>query len=1490
MNLPKIRASFAAIAAAIAYLIVPSASAAILATNNFETACDGFVADIDGEDASAITAYNADQPSTTAPYPFTGSGDAGFGSKYLKVDTGDATIFREFDAQTSSAYLDAYMQFEPTSGEISYTNVAKIVVYLDAATSNLCVISGTNEGTRTPVTNRLDTAAAGSATVVPGTWGRLTVNAIKTSSGIFSFNVLLNGKKLSAGSTDTFYSRTDSNAVSRVGFKGTGALDDLVARTSDPFGTAAKIGEETYGSLAQAGAEAVAGDTIILQNASNEDITLREVGVVFNTNGKSYSGTISGASGVGISEENGVYTSIANTASTWTGSGGDGLWEDAQNWSTKSVPTSATTVTFNEDAIVNIPYNSAVANGIVISEGYTLTLRRSGETPGTAWSTITVGAGGVSGNGTVKLVASGIKKSVSSFTINANLEFENDGTHDSFLEETVSGTFTINGTVTGVGYLQVKTSTTFNGNVTLSSNAKLHCAWTPVFNASLIAGENSTISFQDGNYRNQTFNGTVSLAAGSMLTPTSGTCPTFGNSSLLTGSGTFVLNGFDASDKIKSFIQNSDSWTGTCELKSVNISNLDFADYGNENSYVGANDLSGTFKGSGVCRIADGIKGLKLAGNGLTVGDWSTSHTYVIAADISGSGPINLNIQSNAGNPLNAPASIDKVVFTGGTSDFTGQVKFKNTSYRPCYIFANESDLESLPTPTDYGQIIVMAGKTVNVGSVWTAPGGFLINGEADTKSSSAYLSGTVLGNGTVKVAYTHSSDALRVPNFGNASANTFEITGMTGGWISNADATGMPNINATVKLSGNVTINNGYGADDETSNAMIFKRLTGSGNLSFSFSTSKSYANYTVSTINGAVNADNPYTGTITANNKARVVISVVDVDEVPLDGRRLVGIANSNRDRFVNASGTAINNNGLIDVTVGGAADTAKLYADTDGLYVAIAQVGDTYYKSLRAAADAARAADTTFTRVYAGAGETYPGWTYSDGVFTFDNKFAYNATKDVAYATLQEAITASSDGDTIALLGGNSEAAVDTTGKDFIFDENGYAFSGTLTGNGTITFAAAPSSTTWNSSLFVAEGWTGTVVLDYDPSGTPFNPNPYGTSSSYVELATGRSVSGYLNDSITTKLRVNGSVTLNNGSSSTQRGFRTVSGNGTFTFQAHDGGYGETCNYAIDNLVDWNGTITVGSSKASITNIVSGSGSVVFNVAPTPTPTIDSGYTGSVVFKVKPTPAPTIDSGYTGEIELAFNWQNVDLSAYSGDNATLVLNYNMNNGYFAENNGGATGIKGKTVINGTVSIINGWPRGSGNYWSDDRCVKFNTLEVAGSISLIYPTGTGWKNYWGYISAATLDGDSTGSITVGNNFLLKVNAVDFAAAPSGTGRLVSLALTGENDSEGYTHKGKLYGPNGVAGEAIPVTIGGVATGQKLVYATINDASGLYLAVAQYGSNYYATFQDALNARKSAGVPGDITVLDATAPLPAGYSITDGKLVRTLKPMVILF
>ena len=520
MKLVNIRAVFAVIAAVTTCIIAPSAFAAILGSNDFESSYADFVADIGGEDASAITAYDSNYPSTTAPYPFSGSNAEGFGSNYLKVDTGDATLYRTFGTRTADTYLDTFMQFEPTSGEISYTNVAKIVVYLDAATSNLCVISGTAADDRTPVTNRLTSAGL----VEPGTWGRLTIKCL--SGSVFSFQVLLNGAVLStAGNVDTFYCLQSGTTVSRLGIKGSGALDDFVARTTDPYGTAATIDGETYGSLAQAGAEAVSGKTILLGTATSEDITLSAAGVVFNTNGKSYTGHVSAASGLGWSEENGVYTASANTAATWTDATGDHAWSNADNWSSHGVPTAATTVTLPDGATIEatgkaaLPVDSLIVNGAV-------KLTCTGDLSNN-WPSIGI-KGSISGSGTLTLERFGLTSSEGDeVTVSCNIYFDGK-TSDSFLQ---SGSFVLNGSVTGTKKFQLLADTTFNGAVTLPDGAILSVGRS----------------------------GTAATA-------------TFGEGSSLSGTGTVALwsNGYHAKDyagfaSIKTKLKDS-TWTGVCEL------------------------------------------------------------------------------------------------------------------------------------------------------------------------------------------------------------------------------------------------------------------------------------------------------------------------------------------------------------------------------------------------------------------------------------------------------------------------------------------------------------------------------------------------------------------------------------------------------------------------------------------------------------------------------------------------------------------------------------------------------------------------------------------------------------------------------------------------------------------------------------------------------------------------------------------------------------
>ena len=250
MTFAKTRCHLAVTAALTACFVASSASAAMLATNDFETSFADFTTD---ETLAALVAYNGDGPSDAASHPF-----GSFGDKYLSVDTDDATIWRSFAARSADVYFDSYVKFTPMYDEFAHAADAKFVIYLDSATSNLCVISGTAAGDRTAVTNRLV-----SAPIVPNTWGRLTVNAT-ASDGVFAFQVKLNGTLLAtSGGVSTFYSLSSGTTLSEVGVGGSGALDNFAVRTTDPFGTAvATINGEGYASLEDALAEADA-DTVV---------------------------------------------------------------------------------------------------------------------------------------------------------------------------------------------------------------------------------------------------------------------------------------------------------------------------------------------------------------------------------------------------------------------------------------------------------------------------------------------------------------------------------------------------------------------------------------------------------------------------------------------------------------------------------------------------------------------------------------------------------------------------------------------------------------------------------------------------------------------------------------------------------------------------------------------------------------------------------------------------------------------------------------------------------------------------------------------------------------------------------------------------------------------------------------------------------------------------------------------------------------------------
>lgn len=1272
---------------------------------------------------------------------------------------------------------------------------------------------------------------------------------------------------------------------------------------------------------------------------TEEDIVIPSVDFVFDSNGKTITGTISGASGVGLSESAGVYTGISNTAATWTGTAGDGLWENAQNWSTKSVPTSSTTVTFNDDAIVNTPYDSAVAYGIVISEGHTLTLRRAGQTPGTAWSTITVGAGAVSGNGTIKLVAAGINKSVSSFTIGANIEFENDGSHDSFLGETVSGSFVINGTVTGTGYFQVKTSTTFNGNVTIPGGSLIKVnSWT--------------------------YN--------------------LGNNASLYGAGTLKFDAVAPSTSMKTALQDKDKWTGVCEIYNKSINDINANNYGNVNSTVRYNGVTGYSAFSTGNTLAVGnVKCIDIGANGLTYNNGFSSNNfgYTYACALTGTGTITFGSTYGGSGTY---------TFTGDASAFAGTISYGSIAAdKKAAIVFNSTDNAS-PT-VGKGQLGVAAGTTLGLaGFTGTVVGSGTIALTIPDPNSSVRPTFDSSWTGTVILPSKQGSMTVNLAWWG-VTGSKIKVMGFQGSGTGNSVKIGTDAVAATVELAGNVRLQNG---DDDTTYTIA--ALTGTGAFNTTLTGTPGSTTNMRSTYSFTKLTD--YTGTISTVTPdagegktwwTKVAIGTVNVSSLDL----------TSSSPIVKLGGTH-NLVSIPTLTVNDVATSHELYQAADGnLYVKVASVTvndvTTYYPTLQEAANAAIMAGGTtikFTRIDSEAATSLAGWTYEDGVFTLIR--AYNATTGTEYATLASAVAAASTGDTIKLMFLNTEAAVDTTDKDFIFDENGCAFGGTWTGSGRIVLKSAPSTTTWSSAKFVTEGWTGTVTLDWgvvENRSTNGNVtalvNKYGTANSTVEIGKNSRTEGncYFDGDPTPKLKVSGYLYINDGASGTKRNIGNVCGDGVFVF----GDKANTVNYGITNLNDWNGILTNKSAKVTVGTVTRGNGTIYCTNKPTAAPTFTDtegnrwtgrfivgwnqtssgefaansyGISGSIVeipegitilghipssggatLTVNPTinvaGSLTIDNGYSnanttfskitgsGNFEISFLYQNyfvdtmenwnghflcstgyskiINLVSGSGEvkfnraptalpttigadwSGSFVMNWTPSYDSTPKNTAWVLdnyGVSGSTVVI-AQAIEHGYLKDKSsptapsiapavylkaNLTVDNGFYNATTTfsQLGADEGVVFKTRSSGD---GTPYAVTLLKDFAGSFNLLYGSRLTIDTIERNALPSAGDLVVS--ATAQTDTST---------PASFNVASTKIRVGGVDTVVPLAYSTsvAVDESGLYKAVAQINTTYYATMQEAITVAGDSNL-ASITVLDGSAALPDGYYKNNGVVTK---------
>lgn len=217
----------------------------------------------------------------------------------------------------------------------------------------------------------------------------------------------------------------------------------------------------------------------------------------------------------------------------------------------------------------------------------------------------------------------------------------------------------------------------------------------------------------------------------------------------------------------------------------------------------------------------------------------------------------------------------------------------------------------------------------------------------------------------------------------------------------------------------------------------------------------------------------------------------------------------------------------------------------------------------------------------------------WTNGEVKHIYSNEMDKPAATPVAqigdttYTSLAAAVGDAADGATVTLVN-NTETtdAVTLNDKTITFMENGFAFNGTLTGNGTISVGIAPSTTTWAASKFVANGWTGTFVVGWNFSGKMM-PDKYGIAGSTVKF-TQAITSGYFNQDITglaspsiaPALFFDQDVTLSDG-------FANESGITTFaqvgmasgkTFTTRGRNNGNETHYKFTVVKNFNGTLNI------------------------------------------------------------------------------------------------------------------------------------------------------------------------------------------------------------------------------------------------------------------------------------------------------------------------
>ena len=238
-------------------------------------------------------------------------------------------------------------------------------------------------------------------------------------------------------------------------------------------------------------------------------------------------------------------------------------------------------------------------------------------------------------------------------------------------------------------------------------------------------------------------------------------------------------------------------WTGTVELRNCYLTSIDFSNYGNANSTVRANGVTGYLKYDNQNNDVAAIKTLEIASGGLHLNNALNKKRFIFAADITGNGQFDCGTSSSGGN-------ISQYIFKGDVNGFEGGIRFykdgsdlTSNNAAMIYILASDAsnpDFSADATYVDHGRIFIGEGAsaTIAAGAEWRTPYvenkcSWTVNGTLNVKGTiyGGYGNGSqgrVKGNGTVIFRDRFPSGSEYGTTWWNGPdwAGTLEITNVT--------------------------------------------------------------------------------------------------------------------------------------------------------------------------------------------------------------------------------------------------------------------------------------------------------------------------------------------------------------------------------------------------------------------------------------------------------------------------------------------------------------------------------------------------------------------------------------------------------------------------------------------------------------------------------------------------------------------------------------